>query len=137
MNSLMTRFQLIKLINCARRNLKNNKACGPDYIINEFIKNSPYYYTILFVVYLILFLTQVVFLQTVLQATLFLFIKIRDDPNYYRGITLLSALGKLFTSILNTRITNFVDNIGLLGEEQAGFSKLFNNGSYLHIKQHY
>ena len=45
----------------------------------------------------------------------------RDDPNNYRGITLLSALGKLFTSILNTRVTNFVDNVGLLGEEQAGF----------------
>ena len=44
-----------------------------------------------------------------------------NDPNNYRGITLLSSTGKLFTSIINTRLTNYLNNVGLLGEDQAGF----------------
>ena len=46
-----------------------------------------------------------------------------DDPdnNYYRGITLLSCLGKLFTSTINTRLTEFIKCSGSLGEEHAGF----------------
>jgi hypothetical protein len=43
------------------------------------------------------------------------------DPGNYRGITLLSCLGKLFTAILNGRITKFMNENGLLGNEQAGF----------------
>ena len=38
----------------------------------------------------------------------------------YRGITLLSCLGKLFTSVFNFRLTNFVRHRGILGEDQAG-----------------
>ena len=30
-----------------------------------------------------------------------------DDPNNYRGITLLSCYGKLFTSLLNNRLNSF------------------------------
>ena len=43
------------------------------------------------------------------------------DPGNYRGITLLSCLGKLFTAILNGRINKFMNENGLLGHEQAGF----------------
>ena len=43
------------------------------------------------------------------------------NPDNYRGITLLSCLGKLFTSVLNNRISEFFEDEKLLGEEQAGF----------------
>ena len=43
----------------------------------------------------------------------------RDDPNNYRGITLLRCLGKLFTASLNCRINDFFNAIGLLGERSA------------------
>lgn len=43
------------------------------------------------------------------------------DPNNYRGITLLSCLGKLFTAVLNERLTSYLEDNELLGEEQAGF----------------
>ena len=45
----------------------------------------------------------------------------RDDPDTYRGITLLSCLGKLFTCCLNTRLYNYIEHMQNLGNEQAGF----------------
>ena len=45
----------------------------------------------------------------------------RKDPDNYRGITLLSCIGKLFTASINYRLTNYLDAIGELGDEQAGF----------------
>ena len=44
-----------------------------------------------------------------------------DATDNYRGITLLSCVGKLFTAIINERITLFIDSYDLLGEVQAGF----------------
>lgn len=39
----------------------------------------------------------------------------------YRGITLLSCIRKLFTSTINERLTSYLNGVGFLGEEQAGF----------------
>lgn len=44
-----------------------------------------------------------------------------NDVINYRGITLLSCLGKLFTSIINERIRTYLNNTGMIGDEQAGF----------------
>ena len=52
------------------------------------------------------------------------FIKNKDsvaDANNYRGITILSCLGKLFTSVLNNRLNEYLDSMSMIGEEQAGF----------------
>ena len=43
------------------------------------------------------------------------------DPNNYRDITLLSCMGKLFTSILNDRLTQYSDSMNIISETQAGF----------------
>ena len=56
----------------------------------------------------------------------------KDDPskveNYRRGITLLSSLSKLFTSILNNRLYDFTTKKGILKDEQGGFRKM--HGTY-------
>ena len=44
-----------------------------------------------------------------------------NDVNNYRGITLLSCMGKLFTSILNSRLYTYLTSENILGNEQAGF----------------
>ena len=44
-----------------------------------------------------------------------------ESPDNYRGITLLSCVGKLFTAVLNERVVTFIESNNLLGEEQAGF----------------
>ena len=41
----------------------------------------------------------------------------------YRGITLLSSLGKLFTSILNDQFYDYMIKKGILKAEQVGFKK--------------
>ena len=47
----------------------------------------------------------------------------KDDPNNYRGITLLSCLGKYFTSILNSRLKKVSNKI--ISNIQAGFREGF------------
>ena len=41
--------------------------------------------------------------------------------NNHRGITLLSCIAKLFTSILNERLKLFCDDHDIINENQAGF----------------
>ena len=39
----------------------------------------------------------------------------------YRGISLLNICSKLFSFVLNKRITKWIDDNEIIGEEQAGF----------------
>ena len=48
----------------------------------------------------------------------------RSKVENYRGITLLSAQGKIFTSILNNRLHEYVVQKGILKAEQCGFRKM-------------
>ncbi len=41
-----------------------------------------------------------------------------NDPDNYRGITLLRCIGKFFTMVLNNRLSIFLEKNNLLGEEQ-------------------
>ena len=45
------------------------------------------------------------------------------DPNNYRGISLINCIGKVFSSILSTRIKLYLDLTNRIGSEQAGFRK--------------
>ena len=49
----------------------------------------------------------------------------KSDPSNYRGISLLSCLGKFFLSILNNRLAQFALDEGILSElgSQLGFVK--------------
>ena len=42
-------------------------------------------------------------------------------PENYRPITILSCFGKLFTSVLNSRLENFLEQNDIINENQAGF----------------
>ena len=60
----------------------------------------------------------------------------KDDANNYRGITLLSCLGKLFTSILNHRLTEFCEQNFILNEIQAGFRKGYSTADHVFVLKH-
>ena len=47
----------------------------------------------------------------------------KDDVNNYRGITLVSCLSKLFTTVLNKRIENFCSDNNSISDAQFGFRK--------------
>ena len=106
------------------KTLKNNKSEGVDYIKNEYIKNCP-----LNVVELIVKLFNLILRTGHVPHdwSVGLIVPIYKkkgsplDPNNYRGITLLSCLGKLFTMCINVRLTKFVTDRGVIGEEQAAF----------------
>ncbi len=47
----------------------------------------------------------------------------KDDPNNYRGITLLNIMGKIITAVLCNRITEWATSQNILPQSQFGFRK--------------
>ena len=121
------------------KSLKNNKAAGIDGILNEFIKHTI---DILITLYVKLF-NKILDTGDLPEDWLTgLIIPIyknkgsKDDANNYRGITLLSCLGKLFTSILNHRLTEFCEKNLILKEIQAGFRKGYSTSDHVFVLKH-
>ena len=104
--------------------LKNNKSPGEDYILNEFIKYCPKeLITVIVNLFNIILDTGIIPSQWTIGVIKPLYKNKGNinDVNNYRGITLLSCIGKLFTSILNSRLYIYLTSKNLLGNEQAGF----------------
>ena len=111
-------------ISKAIRKLKNGKAKGIDEIGNEEIKATE---EIMIDIYCKLFnivfdsgVIPTVWSIGIIQA---LYKNKGDpkDPDNYRGITLLSCLGKVFTAVINNRLGEFAENNNLINKEQTGF----------------
>ena len=145
LNRQFTKSDIEKLI----KKLKNGKSAGCDNILNEFLKNSPetVIETITNLFNLVL-KTGVVPSNWCVGVIIPLFKNKGSINNVdnYKGITLLSVIGKLFTSALNERLGKFLDNTGVRGEEQAGFRAGYSTlyqvfilhtliGLYLHNKK--
>lgn len=108
------------------KKLKTNKSSGLDQIVNEHIKNCPRSVILLIVKLFNLILKSGLFPSEWCKGLIIPLFKNKGSPNNidnYRGITLLSVLGKLFTLCFNTRLTNYTTSRGIIGEEQAAFKK--------------
>ena len=104
--------------------LKNSKSPGIDYILNEFIKNCPEELIPVITKFFNIILVSGIIPNEWTTGIIKALYKNKgdiNDINNYRGITLLSCLGKLFTSVINSRLYNYLTNEGILGNEQAGF----------------
>ena len=107
------------------RELSINKSGGPDFVLNEFFKYG--------INEMIFYLCKL--FNTIFEKGYFLtkWTEGLSVPLYkkgyinrvsnYRGITLLSALGKLFSRILNNRLTDWAEEYHIYVEAQAGFRK--------------
>jgi hypothetical protein len=115
--------------------LQNSKTPSPlDKIINEYIKTTS---DLLLSFYCKLF--NSVFEtghipNTWLEGIIIPIYKNKGDPkdpSNYRPITILSCLGKLFTSILNSRLNKYLDDNEILDQNQAGFRKGFSCSDHI------
>ena len=116
------------------KNLKNDKSEGIDLIKNEYLKSCPLEVIQLAVILFNLVLrTGIVPTEWSIGLIVPIFKKkgSQHDPNNYRGITLLSCLGKLFTLCICVRLNLYATRRGLIGEEQAAFRENYN--TYDHI----
>ena len=46
-----------------------------------------------------------------------------SDPDNFRAITLISCVGKLFTSMLNSRLKFFANDLNIISENSSWFQK--------------
>ena len=122
LNSYFSLDEKKKAIN----SLSNNKSPGVDEISNEIIKHSQDK-----ILPILLGLFNYVLDTGMIPDSWGIGIIIpihkgkgkRKNPENYRGITLLSCVGKLFTSILNQRLNKYLEVNNLLLKNQAGFLK--------------
>ena len=112
-------------INKAVKNLTNSKSAGPDLIINEFLKYGfhvlkPYLHKLFNVI-----ISTGTYPGLWGEGFIVPIFKKGDIENVenYRGIMLLSVIGKLFTSILNNRLNDWAENYNSYIEAQARFRK--------------
>lgn len=59
----------------------------------------------------------------------------RKDPNNYRGISLLPALSKIFSKVLNNRLVKFAEMYKLQHEEQAAYRKGYSTIDQIFVLQ--
>ena len=107
---------------CVRK-LKNNKTGGSDGLVGELLK-----YGGSGMIYLLQQLFSVVWREEFVppQWREDLIVNSfkkgdKEDLGNYRGITLLSVVGKVFFKVLNNRLVQHFDKGGVLHEGQAGF----------------
>ena len=123
--------------------LKNNKSSGIDDILNEYLKHCPIELMSVIVKLFNIILNSAIIPTAWTIGIIKPIYKKKGDINNvenYRGITLLSCIGKLFTSLINTRLHKYLEQEKLLGEEQAGFRRNYSTLDHiftLHILTNY
>ncbi len=105
------------------RKLKLNKAAGPDLLCNEMIKLGETWLTPLLHKLFNNILAKGCFPNTWKKGYIINIHKSGSitEPGNYRGITLTSTVGKLFNSIMNERLVNFLYENDLQSKFQCGF----------------
>ena len=106
----------------AVKSLKNKKAGGVDNILNEEIKATFSIFKKIYKKLFNLILDSGIFPEIWADGLIIPIFKKKgnkNDANNYRGITLISCLSKLFTTVLNNRLKKVCEMI--LKENQAGF----------------
>ena len=117
----ITQKEIVKAI----KEVKTSRSGGSDRLLNEFFINGsnnllPYLHTLLNVLF------DKCYFPTMWSEGYIVPIHKKGSTNNvdnYRGITLLSTLGKLFTSILNNRLINWAESYYVYIEAQAGFRR--------------
>ena len=102
------------------RKLKNNKTGGSDGIVGKLLKyDGSGMVDLLEQLFSVIWQEEIVPKQWRDGLIVNIFKKgDREDPSNYRGITLLSVVGKVFCKILNNRLVQCLDKEGALHEDR-------------------
>ena len=118
------------------RNLKNGKACGTDKILNDFIKSTFSEMKHIYVEVFNRILNEGYIPESWTIGMISPIFKNKGDRmdfDNYRGITILSCLGKLFTSVINTRLNRYANEVNLINENQTGFRKNYSTLDHIFL----
>ena len=109
----------------AVRKIKNRKAAGPDGIIGELLKNAGEYVIDFFVKFFNVLFQKGIFPEKWSEGIVLPLYKKGNvnDPNNYRGITLCDISSKMYSTIINFRLQEWVEENNITGEIQAGFKR--------------
>ena len=105
--------------------MANGKAAGTDGIVNEVLKyGGETMHRVLWYICKRCFDTETI-PDEWMKGIIFPIYKDGDRrmPLNYRGITLLNVVSKVYTSILNERLSNWCEKNNIIVEEQGGFRK--------------
>ena len=117
----------------ALRRIKRNKSSGPDGIIGEFLKTYNDDMLNFFVNFFNCLFDKGIYPDNWTESVLLPLYKKGDinSPGNYRGISLSDILSKLYGSIINSRLQEWVDLNEITGEHQAGFKKGYSTIDHL------
>ena len=104
--------------------IKERKTCGEDEIINEYIKSTSNQFINIYEKLFNIIFDKGLVPHIWLIGTIKSIHKNKgdiDEPKNHRPITIVSCLGKLFTSILNIRLNTFSEEYKLIKENQFRF----------------
>ena len=109
----------------AIKSLKTNKACGVDGILNEFLKHSPPSIKEAILMLFNVILKTGYFPEIWAKGEIVPVHKKGDvnDPSNFRGIFLVSCLGKVFSTIINKRLNEWAETNNIFCDNQFGFRK--------------
>lgn len=122
-------------IKYALKCLKPNKACSLDAVLNEYLKESV---SVLLKPLELLFnyiLDKKSFPKQWTKGVIIPVFKKGDtmDPSNFRGITLVSCFGKLFTHIVNERLKRWGSQHEIISDAQFGFKAEFGTVDAIYI----
>jgi exonuclease III len=119
------------------RNLSAGKAPGPDGVMNEHLKSVMYILQPYMCSLFNAILCSGNFPEAWCEAIISPLHKKGDagNPNNYRGISLSSVIGKVFTKVLNNRLQRWCEFEDKLHEEQIGYRSGYSTSDNIFVLQ--
>ena len=118
----------------AIQRLKNGKAAGPDGIIGELLKHAGHLAVYFLVKFFNVLFDRGRYPDSWTESIIVPLFKKgnQNDPNNYRGISLCDISSKLYSSIINNRLQEWIEQNNLTGECQAGFKKDYSTVDHMY-----
>ena len=115
--------------------LKHGKAVGIDIVSNEMLKASGQFLTDIYCQLFNAILQNSHYPKSWKTGMIVNLFKDGNacDSNNYRGLTINSCLGKVFNSVINNRLIEFLDKNNIIDNKQIGFKRKARTSDHIFI----